>query len=190
MTCDFCQHSIKGYYYADWAGHHICAGHVDSGEVHRCDSCGQYITAADKCREVERGRHICLTCLANEVTEDNFDWVLNQVMRRLYKAGFQDIQPDWITFRIVTKKEMSSALGENAAGLHTGVGIMDQMIWVLNHSNKIAIAATLAHEILHSWQMKNQLAYYRDYSKSETAMRICEGFAQMGSWLMLSLIHI
>ena len=67
---------------------------------------------------------------------------------------FQDIQPDWITFRMVTKKEMSSALSENAAGMHTGVSIMDQLIWVLDHSNKIAIAATLAHEILHSWQMK------------------------------------
>ena len=150
MICDYCHSHIKGYYYEDWAGHHICSGHVDSGDVPRCDSCGQYITSRDKCREVERGRHICLACLANEVTDENFEWVLNQVMRRLYNAGFQDIQPDWITFRMVTKKEMSSALSENAAGMHTGVSIMDQLIWVLDHSNKIAIAATLAHEILHS----------------------------------------
>ncbi|MCM1317533.1 MAG: hypothetical protein NC241_05080 [Bacteroides sp.] len=188
MICDYCHSHIKGYYYEDWAGHHICSGHVDSGEVPRCDSCGQYITSRDKCREVERGRHICLACLANEVTDENFEWVLNQVMRRLYNAGFQDIQPDWITFRMVTKKEMSNALSENAAGMHTGVSIMDQLIWVLDHSNRIAIAATLAHEILHSWQMKNQLAHYRDYSKSEYAMRICEGFAQMGSWLILDTI--
>lgn len=188
MICDFCHKTITESYYQDWKEHHICASHVEKRDVVRCDSCGAYLVGANDGREVEEGRHICNVCLHNEVDQSNFEWVCTQVLRRLYNAGFQDIQPDWIRFKIITRKVMSLTMSEKAAGFHRGISIMNQEICVLTHTNKIDLAATLAHEILHSWQMKNQLADYRNYSSSETAKRICEGFAQMGSWLILDTI--
>lgn len=182
--CFYCNNLIEGEYYVDWKGNAICHKH---NEILLCDSCGCFIKSTN-CEEVESGRYICNDCLQNEVTRDNFGWIKKQVMLRLYNVGFQDIQCDWVNFRIISQKQMKEDAGEAATGYHTGINIIDETICVLSHINKISIAETLAHELLHAWQMQNNLTEYNEYGVDDNSKKVCEGFAQMGSWLILDTI--
>ena len=90
-----------------------------------------------------------------------------------------------------------SRLYEIAAGLHSGWSEVcvrgrynfEQTIYVMSHLNKIQFAQILAHEYLHAWQLQNNIWEYNEYENNHKAKCICEGFAQMGSYLVLSTIE-
>lgn len=185
LKCCICHKQITGYYYNDWQGNKWCAEHSNTT---KCFSCGSVLTNPSQYIQVEPNRLVCKNCIANEVTPDNFNWVKQQVINRLIKVGFQDIQCDWINFKVVSKKEMDM-LCQNAAGLHTACSILNQTVFVLSHTNKIEFAAILAHELLHSWQMQNNLNEYANYNTDDISKKVCEGFAQMGSFLIYSTIE-
>lgn len=185
--CFYCNSLMIGpSYYVDWKGNMACASHAN---IQRCNSCSCFLKSGMMYKEVESGRYICKDCLNNEVNEENFEWIKRQVMLRLYNVGFQDIQCDWVNFCIISKQQMSEDIGPGYAGYHTGISILNQTICVLSHTNKIDFSSYLAHELLHSWQMQNILKDYQDYSVNETSMKICEGFAQMGAWLIYDTIE-
>ena len=51
---------------------------------------------------------------------------------------------------------------------------------MLTHQSRIEFAGTLAHEMLHAWQVQNDI--YMDSMRTE-------GFCNLGSWLMLQTIN-
>lgn len=182
--CFYCNNILLGQYYHDWLGNKGCASHSD---MLTCASCGRFLKPGVAYSQIEPERSICKICIANEVTESNFAWIKEQVIRRLCKVGFQDIQCDWVNFRIISQKQMEEEC-PNAVGYQTGINILNQIVSVLSHTNKIDFAAVLAHELLHSWQMQNNLTEYKEYSQNETSKKICEGFAQLGKYLIYDTI--
>lgn len=184
--CCYCNSYIvyQGYY-EDWTGNCICESH---GPGTRCASCQRIIGPNVDTKEVELGRYICNLCIENRVTYKDLDWVLKQVLAILHRNGFQDIQCDWVTFKIISKREMDSIF-RDAAGVHSASIIYDQIIYVLDYTTKIEFASTLAHELIHAWQMENNIEAYNNYCwGNEVSKKIIEGFAQMGSFLVLNTI--
>jgi hypothetical protein len=121
------------------------------------------------------------------VTPEILDQCLDWVLERLYEIGFQDIQRDWVRFEIVESFDSN----ENTLGLHFDNGSVvsnrgrygfDQTIQVVHYLNQIELCQVLAHELLHAWQIQNNLVEYCDYHEDIISQKVCEGFAQMGSY--------
>lgn len=193
--CIYCGKSPSGYYYQDWRGTVVCQEHKDC--IIQCDSCyGFYERAGSDVYQVEKGRFVCKTCIDNEVTLSNLGWTKKQVLSRLSKVGFDDIRDDILNIKIISKEEMNK-MNEIATGLHYGWSDIcvrgrynfEQTIFVMSHLNKIHFAKILAHEYLHAWQLQNNIWEYNEYENNHKAKCICEGFAQMGSYLILSTIE-
>lgn len=187
MRCQTCGQEIHTSYYIDWLGRCACASH---GYPKRCECC-QGIVPRDKLVEVSPGRYICKACINNRVTEKELPLVLRHVLTILYKVGFQDIQRDWVKFRIMSKPEIETISG-GASGLHfennlsqksfRGRFDFDQSVIVLDNLNKVEFASVLGHELIHAWQCMNDLRDYFDYAINPNARIACEGFAQLGSF--------
>lgn len=95
---------------------------------------------------------------------------------------------------LISASEMQQHI-EGAAGVHIsnncewsekGVSHLEQEILVLRHFSDIEFRAVLAHEMIHSWQTRNNLQEIYNSESDELKHMKCEGFAQMGSWLVYS----
>lgn len=117
---------------------------------------------------------------------------MRDVIRLLNSVGFDDIIYDNFNYKIVSRQEMANLANiKNALGLHIidtctkserGISNIKETIYIIDHIAEIAFRATLAHEILHSWQTRN---YLRErFLFDEDPKKRCEGFAQMGSYLV------
>lgn len=189
--CIYCHKIIDGYYRKDWYGNSVCEKHYKHTQL--CASCGRMTSEKDGLW-VEESRFICNECLQNEVDENNIDDVVKQVIKLLSDYGFDDIIPDHFTCHLISASEMQQHI-EGAVGVHIrnncewsekGVSHLEQEILVLRHFSDIEFRSVLAHEMIHSWQTRNNLQEIY-YSEGEELKHMkCEGFAQMGSWLVYS----
>lgn len=105
------------------------------------------------------------------------------VLNHLASVGFADIQPDWVSVSFISKEQMEAEC-EGAAGYHTSTDIFNESIKVVEEQNISEIYATLAHEYLHAWQMQNKLPEFIRYREHDRFKNLCEGFAQLGSFLI------
>lgn len=192
--CIYCGKSPSYYYYQDWRGNIVCKEH--KSEIIECDSYFGFYDKTDiDVYQVEKDRFVCKTCIDNEVTEDNLDWVKKQVLNMLSKVGFDDIRDDILTIKILSKDLLHQIIA-NADGVHSGWSDICargrynfvQTIYMMSHLNQIHFAEVLAHEYLHAWQLQNNIWELNEYEMNYKAKCICEGFAQMGSYLVLSTI--
>jgi hypothetical protein len=124
------------------------------------------------------------------VTPEILDNCLNWVLERLYEIGFQDIQRDWVKFEIV--ESLDDAIGlhfdEGSVVSNRGRYGFNQTIQVVGYLNQIELCQVLAHELLHAWQIQNNLVEYSDYHQDLLSQKICEGLAQMGSYHIYNYI--
>lgn len=83
----------------------------------------------------------------------------------------------------------------NSLGFHTRLscirdehGVRDLVEEIVIRENLIELEfrSVLAHEILHSWQARNNLHELYDYSLTSHNKKAMEGFAQMGAYLVYS----
>lgn len=184
--CYHCHQALWHSYYQDWMGHKVCATHNDTLT---CSGCLRFLGPKSEYKEVEPGRVVCKYCLDNEITYENIHAILKWVHYHLCRVGFDDIQTDWIEFKIIDWKEMESLGFSTATGLHYGPGLLNQTIYVLSHMQKFIFASTLAHELLHAWQQDNNLDEFHHYGEEPHNTALCEGFAQMGSFLVYDIIE-
>ncbi len=187
MKCIYCKEEISWPYYSDWSGRCVCERHIDC--VRWCSACGRLCANHDG-RFVEDGRYVCNSCLSTEVTSENIDNVVRDVIRMLNERGFEDVIYDNFQCKIVDKTYFAD---DNVVGWHSidqlercdkGLYDIKETICILNHLPEIEFRSVLAHEILHSWQTRNNLA--ERFGDDDVSKRKVEGFAQMGSYLVYS----
>jgi len=160
-----------------------------------CDSCWTPYNLYKV--EEETNRYICKTCLEHEVTEHNMQPILKRVLVYLAAFGFDDIQMDSIAIHIISKSEMQQRYG-SAAGLHCGYSTIcnekgradfHQDIYILDHYNEIRFAGTLAHELIHAWQLEQNITDFNMYNEDDTYRKKCEGFANIGAYIVYKQIY-
>lgn len=157
----------------------------------QCDSCDRLIPQKDG-KFFEGNRFICNQCIRTEVNKDRAEVVIRDVIRLLNSVGFEDIIYDNFDYKIINKLEMNKLIDrKNVVGLHSvdsynidehGISEVKETIYILDHLTEIVFRATVAHEIIHSWQTRNYL--HERFSKDEESQKKVEGFAQMGSYLV------
>lgn len=158
----------------------------------KCDSCQRFFSA-DQGQLVEKERFICNDCLRNEVNDNNAEFVIRDVIKLLNRAGFDDIIYDNFRYHIISKKEMNFRMGPGTIGCHVptdyktderGIYGIQEDIYILSHLTQLIFRETIAHEMIHSGQMRNYVKEFFDYFIDDKAKMISEGFAQMGSYLV------
>ena len=188
--CIYCGKPILYEYYKDWKGNKVCSEHYKY--ITYCRSCFGFVYQNGK--EVERDRYICSSCLKQEVSSSNMQSHIDYVYKLLHDKGFNDIQRDHITIGIISKNRMRELFHENdAVGLHTGYSQIwnqngrtgfKQDVYVLSHLHYIIFEAILAHELIHGWQLQQNIADHNGYDDINRRTRT-EGFAQLGTYIVM-----
>ncbi len=170
MKCYICNKIISGSYYTDVWEHMVCAEHFNSGEISRCSSCSGF-TVTDKRYTLVDKRVLCSACKNNVIdSDDEVDLIKYDILHNLYKYGFADLLMDSVTIEVVTASRMAQIRGGEINILNRGLtlsqvknsysifGISKMMyhkIYMLECLPKIEFAGTLAHELIHAWQVQN-----------------------------------
>ena len=181
--CTVCgEYILFGQYQQDYWGQ---VAHINH-KLYNCSVCSRILP--DNTNSLSDGRKICEHCLSQVVkSQKKIDWIENIVRDTFKKNAITGI-PKNILIKIVDATTMSKHKGlsvsvPNLKGLTVYNSMPNNVnnykIYVLDTLPKIVFAAILAHEMLHVWQYENKLNPPKD---------ICEGFCNLGSYLVLSVI--
>lgn len=186
MKCYICNRLINGSYYTDVWGHVVCADHFNSGEITNCSSCRGF---TDRQHTLSDGRVLCAACKNNVLeNDDDIHLVLSDVLYNLHKRGFDDLLMDTVDVEIVSAKQIATLRGGevniNNKGLtHSQIKTsfalfgnsrkLYHKIYILESLPKIEFAGTLAHELLHVWQVQNGI---------HPPPLWCEGLCNLGTY--------
>lgn len=192
MKCLICNSTITGQYYQDYWGNKVCQSHIDNHEVTFCISCGSFVRIGDVTGD---GRTLCESCMASVISDaEQVDKLKKYVLRKFMDIGvfFNDKFLDSVSIDIVSPQKMSEIRKQpinfqNKGLTHTCslntlggklFGFKDKFkhhIYILSYLPKIEFAATLAHEVLHIWQIENGI---------QLPPLKCEGLCNMGSYII------
>ncbi|MFR9545720.1 MAG: hypothetical protein SNJ29_09110 [Rikenellaceae bacterium] len=192
MKCHICNNPISGNYYIDSWDHKVCATHIDSGEVAACSSCTGF---TDKTNSLPDGRVLCQVCMNNAITKsDNITPLFEFTIKNLRRVGFDDLNVEDVSVEVVTAEFMANLRGgvvntrnkglaqsrvSNSFGLFGSSRKMQHTIYMLSHQPKAEFVGTLAHELLHAWQVQNEIA---------PPPPLCEGLCNLASYHVLSVM--
>ena len=185
MKCHICKKPISGRYYVDALEHKICEAHHNNDAV-ACSSCTGFTT---KENPIPDGRYLCSICTNLALKPgDSIEPVKATVLKTLNKAGFDDLQFEDVTIEVVSAQKLAELYKSPVISIHnkglakssvsmglTGGKKFNHTIYILNWFNKIEFAGTLAHEMLHAWQVQNDV---------KMSPKLTEGFCNMGAYLM------
>lgn len=192
MKCLICNSTISGQYYQDYWGNKVCHRHIDNHEVTFCVSCGSFVRTGDSTGD---GRSLCNSCLASVISDtEQINKLKKYVLRKFMdiEVKFNDKFLDSVKIDIVSPQKMAEIRkqpvnfqnkGLTQTSSHNTLGgklfrVKDKFkhhIYILSYLPKIEFAATLAHEILHIWQIENGI---------QLPPLKCEGLCNMGSYLI------
>lgn len=176
--CFYCNSIILLSHYKDIYNNHCCKKHVDEeGCVAYCSECLKLISKQGN--QLADGRLICKECMGIAVSPDRpYDWILKQVLARLYKAGFSDLNIKDIIIWIATSQEIAMYKKGTINVFNEGVCSIQEngkiKIYVQSHHTKIHFAGVLAHELLHAWCFQHGLLNIPD--------PIAEGMCNLASY--------
>ena len=188
MKCLVCAKRMVGKYYVDTWGHAICEVHLNNDIVH-CHSCNSFTT---KEIALPDGRILCVVCNNHVVKNgDTIDFLVSNVVNALSKVGFDDLRQGDITIEIVTPERMAQ-LRQGATNLQNKGLVQSKVmqtysvfsgkkhkfkhvIYILTHLTKNEFSGVLAHEMLHAWQVQNEI---------HMPAKDTEGLCNLGSYLM------
>lgn len=193
IVCHICNKPISGHYHIDGWGHNICASHISNGEVVQCSSCSSFTT---KTNTIPDGRALCNECFANSITDNKkIRSIFDSVISRLTSVGFSDLRTEDIEIEVVSAEFMANIRGGILDTRNKGVTQstisstvsllggshknMHHKVYILSHQTDVEFAGTLAHELLHAWQVQNGIAPPPKY---------CEGFCNLATYYVLSNI--
>lgn len=183
--------SVPWSYYEDFRGNIACSHHND---IKYCCGCGCFVSTSSA-KRIYSDEYLCSNCFATHVKESSKENFINTTLEILYNYGFQDIQKDWVQVKLISVKEMKERMPQMSAyGFHTertlsqvnsrGRFGFDQEVYVLDILPPIIFMEVFAHEILHAWQLQNNLNDYSEYESDIVAKHACEGFANLGSYII------
>jgi hypothetical protein len=126
---------------------------------------------------------------------DSIEPMKNSVIKSLTKVGFDDLRTEDISIEVVSAERMASIRkssvnvqnkGLTQSNVNTSFSLLggkkqrfQHIIYMLTHLTKIEFAGTLAHEMLHAWQVQNEI---------HLPPKWCEGLCNMGSFLMYNTL--
>lgn len=179
--CVYCGKPLWGSYLRDDLGR--CA-HEE--HAHLCLSCMGFIGSDG--RQIGRSHYQCEACRKFEVREArHVEWVRRQVLTMLAAHGINDLPPD-VPIEVVPPARLAQllevpieAVRDNRGLTVTGASSSlfrtrySHTIYVLGHLHRVPFAGVLAHEYLHVWQNEHRLS---------PPPQVCEGFCNLGSWLV------
>ncbi len=179
-------------YYSDFRNNIVCSHH---NNIQYCAGCGGFIPNISLAKKINKDNLLCEHCQRNHVDSSNLHKFTKLTYDILYHRGFQDIQPDWIIVKLISRDAMDKEVQSlTALGYHTeitrsnlsirGRSDFNQLVCILNYLMPINFMQVFAHEILHAWQLQNNLNDYTDYDSDIVAKRACEGFANLGSYII------
>lgn len=172
--CIICGRPIVGAYYEDWAGQRICASHGQDA-IHICHSCG--CLCGGKAAHLGHDVWLCEGCDTNRITQQTANGVARYILNGYKKAGLGEIK-DW-TLKVAKLETLVSHMGSpGIKGYAQRMG-SQYTVFVLRDLSKTFFADVLAHEMLHIWQFRRNLAPPQD---------LCEGFCNLGSYFVLDHI--
>lgn len=141
--------------------------------------------------------YICDDCMRHSVSEGNKRTYINMVYGLLSEKGFKDIQRDYVTIHVISRDEFAKLFPNNprAVGMHCGRSTVhnergrtgfEQDIYVVDSLHYIEFESILAHELLHAWQLQQNIEDYNRYEQEDSRMCLTEGFAQLGCYFIYS----
>lgn len=192
MKCIVCNNTIIGRYYQDYWGNKVCQSHIDNNEVTFCASCGSFVCSNESTGD---GRSLCKSCMASVISKaEQVDKLKKYVLRKFMDIGvfFNDKFLDSVNIDIVSPQKMAEIRKQPVNFQNKGLtqtyscntlggkflGFKDKFkhhIYMLSYLPKIEFAATLAHEILHIWQIENGI---------QLPSLKCEGLCNIGSYII------
>lgn len=192
MKCIVCHNTISGPYYRDYWGNQVCRSHVDNKEVTFCASCGAFVRAGDSTGD---GRSLCDSCMASVISgAEQVDKLKKYVLHKFMDVGvlFEERFLDSVDIEIVSPQRMAEIRRQPVNFQNKGLtqtssrntlggkllGFKDKFshhIYMLSYLPRIEFAATLAHEILHVWQIENGI---------QLPPLKCEGLCNIGSYMI------
>lgn len=175
MNCLYCGKRIIGKYYYDWAGHTVCEKHF--ANIVTCASCGQYCDVHAK--DIGMGMKICPHCQKYRIEQADSDKVINFI-KGIYAQTEVGHITNWHLKMVSAEKMYQLTHDKNTRGLAQAVG-SDYTIFIYRELSRVAFAQVLAHEMLHIYQ------YNRNIHPEKS---LCEGFCNLGSYVVLKAIHV
>ena len=175
MNCFYCGRSIIGRYYYDWAGHAVCEKHFANIVI--CASCGQYCDS--HARDIGMGMKVCSHCQKYRIEQTDCDKIINFI-KRIYAQTEIGLITNWHLIMVSAEKMYQLTHDKNTRGLAQAVG-SNYTIFVYRELSRVAFAQVLAHEMLHIYQ------YNRNINPKK---QLCEGFCNLGSYVVLKAIHV
>ena len=191
MTCQVCKKTLSGKYYIDCYGQKVCASHIDSGQMTHCSTCSAFTNKSSTIRD---GRVLCNNCMFSAVKMgDDISAVFENVIKEIQKIGFKDLHIDSISIKVVdaiylanirgcvvdtrNKGLTQSKVSTSFSLLGGSQKSMEHIIYMLDYQPQLEFAGTLAHELLHAWQVQNSITPEPKY---------CEGFCNMATYHILN----
>jgi len=190
--CYICLQPLAGTYHFDVWDHKMCASHYNK-DVIACSSCYGF---TKKDNILPDGRILCKVCFDTAIKPgDSVESVKASVINNLNRVGFDDLRIEDITIEIVSAQKlaeirkspinlqnkgitMSKTTTATSFGFFTGKNTRQTFrhrVYMLTHLTKIEFAGTLAHELLHAWQVQNGI---------NMSPKMTEGVCNMGTYLM------
>ena len=172
--CYICGKTIVGSYYVDWANHAVCHEHATS--MNQCVSCGQFCNSL--AIDIGLGGKLCSYCQKHLMTKEDCIYVINFINRIYSKSVIGEIHNwhlkviDATSLQKITGSLYTRGLAERCGG--------DYTVYIYRQLSKVQFANVLAHELLHIWQYNMNIT---------TTPLLCEGFCNLGSFVVLSKIN-
>ncbi len=174
LRCFYCNKRINGRYYFDWAGHNICASHI--GTAIKCASCGQFCGPDSK--DIGLGMRICSHCQKYRIEHKDCDTIV-QFIKEVYQKTEIGLVTGWRLMMVNAETLYKMTHDLNTRGLAHAEG-SKYTIFIYRELSRVAFAQVLAHEMLHVYQYTHNIHPIK--SK-------CEGFCNLGSYVVLSAIN-
>lgn len=172
-SCNVCGKMLHGEAYQDWSGNLACKEH----NACFCSSCGRYY--GSKAKEVVPGEWLCETCVNNLPDKAGVEKTISYI-RTFYKQQGLEVTSH-IVLKGVTTAQMAHLHSKQARGFVELPPDADGYhIVVRRYLSRAVLAMILSHELLHIWQFEHQI-FPPD--------AICEGFCNLGSYLVMQSIH-
>jgi hypothetical protein len=189
MQCAICQQPLLGEYSIDLWGNHYCSHHKD--EYPTCSTCSRLICASTTGGGVHYhdGRQVCNICRKTAVDQPSAARnIYKEVSQVIASLGLNLSKP--LSVKLVDQQELKrstkKAHRDNTMGVtrncittqnghETG---RDAEILILHGLPRELFAATVAHEIGHSWLFLNHFPQLKPV--------IEEGFCELLSYFWLS----
>lgn len=171
--CFICGNTIRGEYYRDHLNHFACNHH----QLGWCFSC-YGLCDPKKSVEVEGYGHICPDCVEKSISPADAVKLVGYVYNYYKKLNLSFPAHK---LHLITFEEMRERFqGQSAMGLAYNKYDGVYRVCILKNLSKIAFAGVFAHEVLHLWQYG---------MKINAPDHICEGFCNLGQYMVLSSIN-